>query len=148
MKRFAFALVLASILLTTAAVGSDEDEISLFDSTGKATAYIAEELTIYLWSGKPVAYLDKDDADGFHIYGFNGKHLGWFVSGVVRDHKGNAVGAVKEVFATPPGFEPFKSFKQFKPFKAFKKFAPFRPFFTDTWSDIPFKLFLLQGAAN
>jgi len=132
---------------TTAALGS-EDEISLFDSSAKATAYVAEELTIYLWSGKPVAYLSEDDAGGFHIYGFNGKHLGWFVAGVVRGHKGKAVGAVKEAFVTPPAFEPFKSFKQFKPFKAFKEFAPFRPMFTKIWSDIPFKLFLLQGASD
>jgi hypothetical protein len=33
------------------------DEISLFDSKGNAKAYIAENLTIYLWDGNPVAYL-------------------------------------------------------------------------------------------
>jgi hypothetical protein len=34
-------------------------EVSLFDASGKAVAYIDtdDELTIYLWSGKPVAYL-------------------------------------------------------------------------------------------
>ncbi len=35
-------------------------------------------LTIYLWGGKPVAYLSAESDDGFHVYGFNGKHLGWF----------------------------------------------------------------------
>ena len=55
---------------------TDGDEISLFNSEGKPVAYIAEELTIYLWSGKPVAYLDEDSSGGFHVYGFNGKHLG------------------------------------------------------------------------
>lgn len=123
----------------------DSDEISLYDSSGTAIAYIAEDLTLYLWSGKPVAYLDQDISGGFHIYGFNGKHLGWFVGGVIRDHQGYAVGAVYEVFIIPPRFEPFKQFKQFKPFKSFKEFAPFRPFFINTWSDIGLKLFLLQG---
>lgn len=148
MKRVLPALAILFLGLSAVCVAANDDEISLFDSTGTATAYIAEELTIYLWSGKPVAYLEKDDAGGFHIYGFNGKHLGWFVGGIARDHKGNAVGAVKEAFATATKFEPFKSFKQFKPFKAFKAFAPFRPFFTKEWSDISFKLFLLQGASN
>ena len=120
----------------------------LFISSGEVTAYIAEELNTYLWSGKPVSYLSKDDAGDFNIYGFTGKHLGWFAGGIVKDHKGKAVGAVKEAFGTPTAFEPFKSFKEFKPFKAFREFAPFRPMFKNTWSDVPFKLFLMQGAAD
>jgi hypothetical protein len=36
------------------------EEISLFNAQGAASAYIDtdDDLTIYLWSGKPVAYLD------------------------------------------------------------------------------------------
>jgi len=124
------------------------DEISIYNSAGKATAYVAEDLAIYLWSGKPVAYLDQDRSGGFHVYGFNGKHLGWFVGGVLRDHHGKAVGAGAEAFAIPPGFAPFKSFKKFKPFKSFKEFAPFRPAFRNTWSDTSLKLFLLQGTSG
>ena len=122
-----------------------DDEISLFDSSGKATAYISENLVIYLWSGKPVAYLVEDKAGGFHIYGFNGKHLGWFVSGIIYDHHGYVVGAVKEAFVTPPSYEPYKGYKMYVPYKSFKEFAPFRPFFHNSWSDISLKLFLLQG---
>lgn len=49
-------------------------EITLFDREGAAIAYIDtnDELTIFLWDGTPVAYLEKST-----IYGFNGKHLGW-----------------------------------------------------------------------
>jgi hypothetical protein len=148
MRRLLPVLTILLFGLSSFCYAAGDDEISLFDSTGTATAYIAEELTIYLWSGKPVAYLEKDGAGGFHIYGFNGKHLGWFVGGIARDHKGKAVGAVKEAFATGTKTEPFKSFKQFKPFKSFKEFAPFRPFFSNDWSDTSFKLFLLQGASN
>ncbi|MFA5689089.1 MAG: 4-fold beta flower protein [Kiritimatiellales bacterium] len=94
---------LYSIILTVSipfiCLAFDSDEISLFDSKGTATAYIAEELTIYFWSGKPVAYLCKDSAGGFHVYGFNGKHLGWFVKGIIRDHQGKAVGATKDAIA-------------------------------------------------
>ena len=56
-----------------------------------------EELTIYMWSGEPVAYLMNDSAGGYHVYGFNGKHLGWFVGSVVRNHRGDAAGGVTSV---------------------------------------------------
>ena len=74
-----------------------QSDISLFDGRGQATAYIAADdgLTIFMWSGKPVAYLEQDSAGGFHIYGFNGKHLGWFVSDIVREHNGNVACATK-----------------------------------------------------
>jgi hypothetical protein len=102
-------------------------------------------LTIYLWSGKPVAYLTRDSAGGFHVYGFNGNHVGWFVRGVVWDHDGNASCAVKERLQFTE-LEPLKSFKQFKPFKSFKEFAPFRPFFTTSWGDTPCRFLLAEGA--
>ena len=103
-------LVLAmSAALSTVAKANDE-EITLFNSKGKAVAYLAvnDEMTVYLWSGKPVAYLEPDQgAKGFHIYGFNGKHLGWFIEGVVRDHDGDAACAVKERLKSTE-YEPYK----------------------------------------
>lgn len=128
---------------------ANEDAISLFSGEGEAIAYIAlsDELTVYLWSGKPVAYLTEDSSGGYHIYGFNGKHLGWFVGGVIRDHKGDAACAVKEVMQATQ-IEPFKAFKVFKPFKAFKEFPPFRPGFSNLFGQIPCNFFLALGAAN
>jgi len=44
-------------------------------------AYIADDReTIYLWDGHAVAYLYEDK-----VYGCNGKHLGWFVDGIIYD---------------------------------------------------------------
>lgn len=122
------------------------DEIDLFNGTAEPKAYVAEDMTIYLWSGEPVAYLDTDRSSSeIDIYGFNGKHLGWFRRGVVYDHDGYAVGAVKDAFINKPLSVPFKGFKKFKPFKAFKEFAPFRPFFTKSWSDTSLIRFLRRG---
>ena len=143
MRRFIVALLLA---LSFAAL-ANEDETTLFDSGGKPVAYIAEELTIYLWSGKPVAYL-YSDAGKVHVYGFNGKHLGWFIKGVVRDHDGNAVGAVKEVFRSSVEYEPYKAYKQYKPYKGYREYAPYQPYLSRNWSEIPLRLFLLQGASE
>lgn len=123
------------------------NEVYLFNGPGKAKAYITVDdgLTIYLWSGKPVAYLDEDSAGGYHVYGFNGKHLGWFLKGVIWNHSGKASCATKDILAATE-FEPFKSFKQFKPFKSFKEFSPFRPVFYNSFGDIPCRFLLGAGA--
>src|SRR5260221_1435436 len=121
------------------------DEDPLFDAQGKAKAYIAEDLTIYLWAGKPVAYLDRDSAgDGFNIYGSNGKHIGWFVKGVARDHNGNAACAVKSTLRLTE-LEPLKGLKELKPLKSLKELAPLRPLFTREWSETPCRIFLAEG---
>ena len=139
-----FVVVFVSVTLSGQARA--EDEVTLFNGAGKADAYIAldDEMTIYLWSGKPVAYLEKDSDSGYHVYGFNGKHLGWFVKGVIWDHEGNGSCAVKEVLRTTE-FEPFKAFKQFKPFKSFTQYAPYRPSFTNKFGDTPCRFLLAEG---
>lgn len=142
LKRF----VAAALISISFSVNADE-EVSLFDASGKPTAYIAEELTIYLWSGKPVAYLHSESGK-VHIYGYNGKHLGWFVRGIVRDHEGNAVGAVKEVFHSAVEYEPYKSYKQYKPYKSYREYAPYQPYLSRDWSQLPLRLYLMQGANN
>ena len=140
-------LLLALLLsITLSENARAEDEVTLFNGAGKADAYIAldDEMTIYLWSGKPVAYLEKDSDSGYHVYGFNGKHLGWFVKGAIWDHEGNGSCAVKEVLRTTE-FEPFKAFKQFKPFKSFTQYAPYRPSFTNKFGDTPCRFLLAEG---
>jgi hypothetical protein len=117
-------------------------EISLFDSLGKPVAYIAtdEENTIYSWDGVPTAYVDGED-----VYGFNGRHLGWFEEGIVWNHNGAQVGFLNHTLPVFAQFEPFKAFKQFKPFKAFKEFAPFKPFQQQRASQTPLAIYLASG---
>jgi hypothetical protein len=82
-------------LIFSPANAQSDDEVSLFNISGKPVAYIAldDEMTIYLWTGKPVAYLQRD-SDGYDVYGFNGNHLGWFLQGAIWDHGGGASCAV------------------------------------------------------
>ena len=136
-------LIAILLFLFTITAFAASDEITLFDSSGKPVAYVAEELTIYLWSGKPVAYLHPEGGK-LHVYGFNGRHLGWFSKGLIRDHDGNAVGGVREAFSSSLSYEPYKSYKEFKPIKNFRQFAPFQPLFSASWSEVPLDLFLLQ----
>lgn len=142
MNYLRYVLILGCTTVFATAAHAD-DEVTLFSGAGKADAYIAidDELTIYLWSGKPVAYLEKDNDGGYHVYGFNGKHLGWFVKGVVRDHKGDASCAVKEVVKSTE-YEPYKSYKQYK---GYTQYAPYRPYFSNSFGDTPCRFLLGEG---
>jgi len=139
--------IIAYVCFLLAPIASNaSDETTLFDGRGRSVAYIAEDLTIYLWSGKPVAYLDRDSSGGFHIYGFNGKHLGWFFRGVARDRSGDGACAVKEVLSSTQ-MEPMKSMKQMLPMKGMKEMAPMQPMFSSSWSGTPCQIFLQHGAS-
>src|SRR5262245_22862705 len=83
MRDFIALLLFAAALAFPRAAIADE-EINLFDSDGRPVAYIVadDERTLYLWEGKAVAYLDYDGAGELDVFGFNGKHLGWFIGGV------------------------------------------------------------------
>ena len=69
--------------------GLSNMEKTLYNAEGEAVAYISDGLTkaIYLWDGHPVAYLCN-----YHVYGFNGRHLGWFMDGIVYDADGKRIG--------------------------------------------------------
>jgi hypothetical protein len=67
-------------------------EISLYDTNGRATMYIADDgETVYSWDGYAKCYI-IDEA----IYGWRGKHLGWFSQGFVYDLDGCRIGYTKE----------------------------------------------------
>jgi hypothetical protein len=144
MKR-TFMLVLVVVCQVAFAA---QNELSLFDSQGRASAYVVTDdgFTIYLWSGEPVAYLVSEGGGDFHIYGFNGKHLGWLVSGIARDHEGNAVCALKDAIRNPQ-MEPLKSLKSLKPLKGLKELAPLRPLLSSNWGELPCRLFLSEGGS-
>jgi hypothetical protein len=118
------------------------DEFSFFDSRGQASAYLdlGGDLTFFLWSGEPVAYLVEES-----IYGFNGKHLGWYRDGMVFDHDGDIVAAPSSAFRMPVEPAPIRRLKGLKPLKGLKELRPLKPLFGRTWSDIPARVFFLLG---
>lgn len=118
------------------------DEFSFFDSQGKATAYLdfSDYSVFYLWSGEPLAYLD-----GESIYGFNGKHLGWYQRGLIYDHEGNVVAAPASAFKSPVDPTPPRGLKNLKPLKGLKELKPLKPLFGLTWSDLPARAFFFLG---
>lgn len=120
-----------------------DPEVILCDRVGDPVAWIdrTDEMTIYLWSGKPVAYLS-----GKSVYGFNGEHLGWYASGSMYDGEGKIVAVTSSAIGAKPNAVPAKGAKGIKPIKAIKKLAPLEPLHKFTWSDLPTDVFLLKGA--
>lgn len=127
------------------AAGKGPNEITLFGPHGEPKAYVAtsDDNTIYSFHGRPLAYVDENS----NVYGFNGRHLGWFEDGIIWDHRGLKVGFTSSACPAFTRFEPFKGFKQFKPFKAFKAFAPFKPFKSLSNSSTDLLTFLEEGAS-
>ena len=123
---------------------STAQEITLFDSDGEARAYIDannNEMPIYLWAGEPVAYLKPSKKSGYCIYGFNGKHLGWFEDGLVIDHEGCVCGFVKGAINKSTMYEPYKGYKQYLPYKSYTEYEPYKPYRTSYFSKTPLTLF-------
>ena len=71
----------------------------LYDKEGEAVAYVASDYegTIYLWEGVPAAYLFEDS----HVYGINGRHLGWFKDEVMYNNDGDRVGFTSNTCPVP-----------------------------------------------
>jgi 4-fold beta flower protein len=65
-------------------------EKTLYDKKGEAVAYIAIDYqeAVYLWDGQPVAYVYQEN----HLYGINGRHLGWFIDDILYDQEGARIG--------------------------------------------------------
>ena len=121
-------------------------ETTLFDSDGNAVAYISTDSrnTIYLWNGTPVAYIHAQN-NNFHIYGFNGQHLGWFANGFIRDNNGHIVGAIKDVHPRVTRVEPVKSVKHVTPVASVRVVPPVKSVFSTNWSRTPLNVLLSAG---
>lgn len=118
------------------------NEISIYNAKGIAKAYVTtEDAVIYLWSGEPVAWISQANA----IFGFNGKHLGWFDEGVILDLNGDCVGYFKGSIngATSPSGP--KSPKSPKPVKTPVSNPGIAPNNNHRFSDKDLEFFLIRG---
>ena len=117
-------------------------EITLFDLEGRPVAYIdfTEDPVIYLWNGHAVAYLSDN-----HVYGFNGKHLGWFENGVIINHGGEKIGFTKICCPENTRAEPAKLDKLIQKIKSVKEMAPLKPMCRPSTARENFVSFLSAG---
>ena len=85
-------------------------ERTLYNKNGDAAAYITTDYheTIYLWDGSPVAYLYDDE----HVYGMNGRHLGWFTDDILFTNNGERIGFTSRSCPVSIAKEPIKTEKK------------------------------------
>jgi len=139
-----FALVLAAISPNATAA----EEVTLFNRDGVAAAFIdSGDLTIYLLNGEPVAYLLRENESRFSAFGYNGRHLGWYVNGIVYGHDGDAICAIADRLDTTHELEPH-SRRQFVRMKAHTEPVPALPRFVNTFSAAPCDGLLQTGAVR
>lgn len=140
-KRVLLSLLALSLMLPTVCLARD---IALYNDQGEAAAYIdtSNDSTIYLWGGKPVAYLD-----GHSIYGFNGKHLGWLENGIVWDHDGNAVGFIRGAVNMPTQIQSLKGLQKLTPLRSLEELKPLEPLHSNRWSRTSLAIFLSMGSS-
>jgi hypothetical protein len=112
---------------------------------------------LYGKSGRVHAWLDTSDGnildlngqhlafvDGNSVYDWNGRHIGWWISGCVRDRTNAAayftrnagsIGVLKPLKA----LKPLKPLKALAPLRPLKELRPLKPLKRMAWStDLPF----------
>ena len=108
-------------------------DMTFYDKTGKAIAYTEDGEHIYLFTGKPVAYISENT-----VYGFNGHQFGWFENGWIRDLQGACVFYTENASCGPvkpvKQIKPIKSIKGIKPIKSIKQIRKIKPIFSYGWS--------------
>lgn len=116
-------------------------ETTLYDLKGQAVAYLAHDgdSTIYLWSGPAVAYVKEQ-----RIYAWKGKHLGWFIDGIVYDCIGHWVGVSEDRNSATTLATEAKAPKLAKTTKLTPYPPAPKPVLTLTHADIPLSRFLRQ----
>ncbi len=139
----AFKFLLLAMLVFWSMKAYADSDISLFEKNGQPVAYIAVDdgMTIYAWNGQPLAYIDAAN-----VYGFNGRHLGWYKNGVIWDHLGHIACATKSTMQFTR-FEPFKPYKKTQPLRALQLIAPLQPPLRNSWALFTC-LFFLSGSVN
>ena len=98
-------------------------ETSIYDVHNSPRIYIApdHDRTIYTWDGHAVACIADEN-----VFGWHGRHLGWFVAGILYDIKGYRIGFTSatcqaDTFAEPVKFTKFTKFDRFKPKSTFRR---------------------------
>lgn len=108
--------------------------IDFYDQAGDAIAYSDDGEHIYLFTGKPVAYLDSDA-----VYSNDGDQRGWFADGWIRDKGGRCVAfsnrAVEGPFRPPMHAKPEKGVRQPRPLKATQDPRTLHPIYSNAWSE-------------
>ncbi len=118
-------------------------EITLYERDGHPVAYIADdsEHSIYTWDGHAVCYIIDDK-----IFGWKGRHIGWFYQGIIYDIHGYRVGYTEQTCPSCTYIAPVKYVK-FVKYVKYVRYVPYmRPMFSMNQANISLADFVRQDA--
>ena len=118
-------------------------ETTIYDIHRRARIYLADdaEKSIYTWDGHAVACLD-----GEQVYGWRGRHIGWFVDGILYDGAGYRVGFTAEACPEQTYAEPAKYSKHTHPKRFTRRDPHARPALSQGNSQQDLEAFIRQDA--
>ena len=114
-----------------------------YNKKGSLIAYTEDNCHVFSFIGEPLAYINADC-----VYTYEGKHLGFYQEGWIRDKEGLCVFFTKDAKGGPPrvmkDIGPVKSPKSKIPIKKPRKQQLKKPDIRQVWSELPSIKFFKQ----
>ena len=114
-----------------------------YNKRGSLIAYTEDNCHIFSFIGEPLAYINDDS-----VYNYEGKYLGFYQDGWIRDYDGLCVFFTKNAKGGPP-----RAMKEIGPVKSPKSKIPTKnprekqfkkPEINQTWSELSSVIFFKQ----
>jgi hypothetical protein len=86
------------------------------------------------------------DRSETHIYGFNGKHLGWYENGIFYDSEGDVVGFFENASSNKVSVPSPKGIKQITQIKSIEEISTIQPILGLSCSKTPITIFFRLGS--
>lgn len=106
-----------------------------YNKRGSLIAYTGDNCHIFSFTGEPLAYINEDS-----VYTYEGKHLGFYQDGWIRDNDGMCVLFTKDAKGGPPramqDIGPVKSPKSKIPVKKPREHQLKKPEIKQVWSEL------------
>ena len=107
----------------------------------------SNQKVLFDYAGNPKFYFKTDYWGDVNIFNFNGKHIGWYVNGTLRDHQGNIMASetnkLINVTYQMPGIKPLE---KLLPLKAVEEIVPMRPLWNNQFS--AYSIIYYQGSGT
>ena len=118
--------------------------MTFYNCHGEPIAYNEDNETVYLFTGEPIAYFYENA-----VYGFNGKHLGWFEDGWIRDIHGQCAFFTENASGSGPAkpakySKPAKCARYARPAKCARHAKYAKAARSCSWSNLSGKQFYYQ----
>jgi len=116
-------------------------EITFYDKTGHPKIYLSTENdnSFYTWEGHAVAYVYEDK-----IFGWKGKHIGWYNDGILYDLNGYRVCSIREKCPYSV-YSEYSKYSKYSRYSRYSRYSPYsKPSFRSSYADTDLIDFITQ----